>query len=179
VIVLDSSFLIAFHNPNDAHHRAASVVMERFLGGEWGKGLLLEYVFLEVVTVIMLRLDLAAAVRTGRILPEAEELEFAPCSDFFLETLDGFSRQSGTRLSFVDAALAHAARTRADGQILTFDAEFRKLPLAARPKPLKSLCIRLCGVQTQWGDRPLVQSTRAGKRCQRAAKAPGIVRRFC
>jgi predicted nucleic acid-binding protein len=27
-----------------------------------------------------------------------------------------------------DAALAHAARTRADGQILTFDAEFRKLP---------------------------------------------------
>ena len=40
----------------------------------------------------------------------------------------GFSRQDGTRLSFVDAALAHAARTRADGQILTFDAEFRKLP---------------------------------------------------
>jgi predicted nucleic acid-binding protein len=102
--------------------------MERFLAGEWGKGLLLEYVFLEVVTVIMLRRDLAAAIRTGRILLEAEELEFAPCSDFFLETVNGFSRQDGTRLSFVDAALAHAARTRADGQILTFDAEFRKLP---------------------------------------------------
>jgi predicted nucleic acid-binding protein len=43
VIVLDSSFLIAFHNPSDAHHRAASVLMERFLAGEWGKGLLLEY----------------------------------------------------------------------------------------------------------------------------------------
>ena len=128
MIVLDSSFLIGFHNPKDAHHAAASVLMERFLAGEWGKGLLLEYVFLEVVTVIMLRLDLAAANRTGRILLEAEELEFAPCSDFFLETLNGFSRQDGTRLSFADAALAHAARTRADGQILTFDAEFRKLP---------------------------------------------------
>ena len=101
--------------------------MERFLAGEWGKGLLLEYVFLEVVTVIMLRLDLAAANRTGRILLEAEELEFAPRSDFFLETLNGFSRQDGTRLSFVDAALAQAARNRADGQILTFDAKFRKL----------------------------------------------------
>ena len=66
MIVLDSSFLIGFHNPSDAHHRAASVLMERFLAGEWGKGLLLEYVFLEVVTVIMLRLDLAAASRTGR-----------------------------------------------------------------------------------------------------------------
>ena len=128
MIVLDSSFLIAFHNPKDAHHAAASVVMERFLASEWGKGLLLEYVFLEVVTVIMLRLDLAAATGAGRILLEAEELEFVPCSDHFLETLDGFSRQNGTRLSFVDAALAQAARKRADGQILTFNAEFRKLP---------------------------------------------------
>lgn len=128
MIVLDSSVLIAFHNPKDAHHAAASVLMERFLAGEWGKGLLLEYVFLEVVTVMMLRLDLAAAIRAGRILLEAEELEFAPCSDFFLETVDSFSRQNGTRLSFVDAALAEAARNRADGQILTFDAEFRKLP---------------------------------------------------
>ena len=88
--VVDSSFLIAFHNPGDAHHPAASVLMERFLSGEWGKGLLLEYVFLEVVTVIMLRRGLAAAVRVGRILLEAEELEFAPCSDSFLETVDGF-----------------------------------------------------------------------------------------
>ena len=128
MIVLDSSFLIAFHNPKDAHHAAASVVMERFLASEWGKGLLLEYVFLEVLTVIMLRLDLAAATGAGRILLEAEELEFVPCSDHFLETLDRFSRQNGTRLSFVDAALAQAARKRADGQILTFDAEFRKLP---------------------------------------------------
>ncbi len=128
MIVLDSSFLIAFYNERDAHHPAASALMERFLAGEWGKGLLLEYVFLEVVTVIMLRLDLAAAIRAGRILLEAEELEFAPCSDCFLETLEGFSRQNGTRLSFVDAALAQAARNRADGQILTFDAEFRKLP---------------------------------------------------
>jgi predicted nucleic acid-binding protein len=128
VIVLDSSFLIAFHNPTDAHHPAASVLMNRFLSGEWGQGLLLEYVFLEVMTVIMLRLDLAAAIRVGRILLEAEELEFEPCSDSFLETLECFSTQNATRLSFVDAALAHAARTRADGQILTFDAEFRKLP---------------------------------------------------
>jgi len=55
VIVLDSSFLIGFHNPSDAHHAAARVLMERFLAGEWGKGCCSKYVFLEVVTVIMLR----------------------------------------------------------------------------------------------------------------------------
>ena len=135
MIVLDSSFLIAFYNESDAHHQTASGLMERFLAAEWGKGLLLEYVFLEVVTVLMLRLDLSAATHAGRILLDAEELEFVPCSDLFLDTLDCFSRQTGTRLSFVDAALAHAARTRADGQILTFDREFRKLP-ALRIHPI-------------------------------------------
>jgi len=101
------------------------------------RGCLLEYVFLEVVTVIMLRLDLAAASRAGRILLEAEELEFAPCSDFFLETLNGFSRQDGTRLSFVDAALAHAARTRAERSNPDLRRGIPQTPLGARPKPLK------------------------------------------
>ena len=49
MIVLDSSFLIAFHNERDSHHNAAYGLMERFLAGDWGRGLLLEYVFLEVV----------------------------------------------------------------------------------------------------------------------------------
>ena len=94
MIVLDSSFLIAFYNESDAHHRTASALMRRFLAAEWGKGLLLEYVFLEVVTVLMLRLDLSAAIHVGRILLDAEELDFVPCSDLFLETLDCFSRQT-------------------------------------------------------------------------------------
>ncbi len=138
MIVLDSSFLIAFYNESDAHHQTASALMRRFIAGEWGKGLLLEYVFLEVVTVLMLRLDLSAAIHVGRILLDAEELDFVPCSDLFLETLDCFSKQTATRLSFVDAALAHAARTRADGQILTFDREFRKFPtLRIHPTKLR------------------------------------------
>ena len=44
MIVLDSSFLIAFHNTRDAHHESAAGMMARFLDGEWGRGLLLEYV---------------------------------------------------------------------------------------------------------------------------------------
>ena len=57
MIVLDSSFLIGFYNERDAHHGAACKLMERFLGGEWGRGLLLEYIFLEVVTVLTSRRD--------------------------------------------------------------------------------------------------------------------------
>ena len=127
MIVLDSSFLIGFHNERDAHHQAARTLMDRFLAGEWGKGLLLEYIFLEIVTVLLVRRDHAVAARVGRILLDAAELEFVPCSDLFVETMQNFSIQAGTRLSFADAAIAGVARSRADGLILSFDEEFRKI----------------------------------------------------
>jgi predicted nucleic acid-binding protein len=127
VIVLDSSFLIGFYNERDAHHAEARLLMDRFLSGTWGRGLLLEYVFLEIMTVLLLRRDLAVAARVGRILLEAEELEFVPCSDLFLPTLDRFSNQGGTRLSFADAAIASVAHSRADGLLLSFDEEFRQI----------------------------------------------------
>jgi predicted nucleic acid-binding protein len=134
MIVLDSSFLIGFHNEGDAHHAAATALMDRFLNGEWGRGLLLEYVFLEVSTVLLVRRDLGVALRVGRVLLEAEELDFVPCSDLFSETFEAFAGQGSTRLSFADAAIAHVARERADGLVLTFDDEFRKIPAIRVPQ---------------------------------------------
>ena len=117
VIVLDSSFLIAFDNERDSKHAAGRGLMREFLDGRWGKGLLPEYVFLEVVTVLLVRRDLLTAVRTGQLLLEARELEFVPCSDVFLNTVQLFSSQKNTSLSFADAAIAVIARTRSDGQV--------------------------------------------------------------
>jgi predicted nucleic acid-binding protein len=65
VIVLDSSFLIGFHNEQDAHHQTASALMDQFLAGKWGRGLLLEYVFLEITTVLLARRGLNVASRVG------------------------------------------------------------------------------------------------------------------
>jgi predicted nucleic acid-binding protein len=127
LIVADSSFLIGFYNERDAHHATARALMEDFLAGKWGRGLLLEYVFLEIMTVLLIRRDLSVATRVGRILLDAEELDFVPCSDLFLDTMRTFSNQPGTRLSFVDAAIVSVARSQADGLILTFDEEFRKI----------------------------------------------------
>lgn len=127
MIVLDSSFLVGFYNERDAHHPAARGLMEKFLAGRWGQGLLLEYVFLELMTVLSARRDLAVATRIGRILLDARELDFVPCSDLFLETMEVFSAQSGTRLNFADAAIVSLARSRAGGFILTFDEELQKV----------------------------------------------------
>jgi len=127
VIVLASSFLIAHHNSRDVHHRRALEVMERLLDGVWGQGLLLEYVFLEVVTVLLARRGLESASSVGETLLGARELEFVPCSELFLDAIDTFRSQRETRLSFVDAAIVNVARDRTDGLVATFDRDFTRV----------------------------------------------------
>jgi len=128
VIVLDSSFLVAYHNSRDAHHDAAATVMSDFLDGKWGQGLLLEYVFLEVVTVLMARRGPRVASEVADVLLGARELEFVPCSELFLDAVETFRRQPRTRLSFVDATIVNVARDRADGLVATFDRELAAVP---------------------------------------------------
>lgn len=127
MIVLDSSFLIAYHNEHDVHHAAATEVMGPLLNGTWGELLLPEYIFLEVVTVLAARIDLHTAVDVGAALLDARELEFVPCSELFLETFDLFRGQSDMGLSFADAAIVAIARRRQADYVATFDADFKRV----------------------------------------------------
>jgi predicted nucleic acid-binding protein len=128
VILLDTSFVVAFHNRNDAHHEAASGAFPRVARGEWGSILLLEYVFLEIVTVLSARRDLATAVSVGEILLGAREIELVPCSSHFLSAYRIFREQAATHLSFTDAAIVAVARGRGADAIATFDRDFHAVP---------------------------------------------------
>ena len=125
MIVLDSSFLIAFHNRRDVHHAAAASAMESLLRGEFGRLLLIEYVFLEVVTVLLARRGHQAALDVAENLLEAEEVEFLPCSDLFQAALREFRTRRAARLSFADAAIVAAAQRHGAEFIATFDEGFR------------------------------------------------------
>ncbi len=127
MIVLDSSFLIAFHNQRDIHHPAAARAMARLGEGEWGAPVLPEYVFLEVTTVLAARRDIATAAEVGRTLLAARELEFVPCSDVFVDAFEVFSKQRSTTLSFADAAIVAIARRRGAGHVATFDRELGRV----------------------------------------------------
>lgn len=127
MVVLDSSLLIAHHNTRDVHHAAAARVMSRLLAGEWGRALLLEYVFLEVVTVLLARRGLGVATEVATRLLQAREVDFVPCSDIFLVALEVFRGQARERLSFTDAAIVAVARQHRPGLVATFDADFRDL----------------------------------------------------
>jgi predicted nucleic acid-binding protein len=127
MIVLDSSFLIAFHNRKDVHHEKAAHLINEILNGDYGQALLPEYVVLEVATVLLLRRGLAVSTSVITRLLEAREIEFVPCSEHFLESLQTFRNQPGDRLSFVDSAIATIARRHPPGHIATFDKDFRDI----------------------------------------------------
>jgi predicted nucleic acid-binding protein len=125
VIVVDSSFLVAYHNTRDVHHEASVGAMGRLVAGEWGRPLLLEYVVLEVATVLLARRDLETAARVSTALLEARELEFVPCSNIFLDTLETFRLQGERGWSFTDAAIVTVARASEDAHVATFDGGFQ------------------------------------------------------
>jgi predicted nucleic acid-binding protein len=125
MIVLDSSFLVAYHNRRDVHHRAAAATMDDLVAGQWGPALLLEYVFLEVVTVLLARRGLDVAVRVATVLLQASDVEFVPSSDMFLHVLETFRAQRDGRLSFTDSAIVTVARHRDARFVATFDRDFR------------------------------------------------------
>lgn len=127
MIVLDSSALVAYHNARDVHHEAAVEVLREIVDGRWGRALLLEYVVLEVATVLLARRGLATAVNAVRALLDAREVEYVPCSDLFSATLETFAGQQAPALSFTDAAIVVAAR-RAGAPVATFDGDFRAVP---------------------------------------------------
>lgn len=125
MVVLDSGFLVGYFNTRDVHHAAAARAMVQLVGGQWGQALLLEYVLLEVATVLQARCGHAAAADAAARLLQAREVDFVPCSDFFLETLSTFRGQESGRLSFADAAIVTVARSHSPGHVATFDTDFQ------------------------------------------------------
>ena len=101
--------------------------MDRLLTGEWGSALLLEYVFLEVMTVLRMRLDLQSAVSVAEALLRAREIEFVPCSEVFTEAFETLRTERDSALSFVDAAITAVARRNPPGLVATFDNDFSVL----------------------------------------------------
>lgn len=124
MIVLDTSILLAFHNTRDIHHAEAVEAMQRFSSGTWGKGLLLEYVFLETVSRLKATAGPVVAIQSGSILRRAHQLEWVPSSDQFLRCWTEFQSNYLTPLDFVDHAVVIAARERAGGKILAVDPVF-------------------------------------------------------
>lgn len=136
MIVLDTSFLVAWANEQDAHHAAATQARSRLTEGAFGPAPLPEYVLLETATVLAARKDLASSVRFCEALLDSREIELVACAPFLLDAMRVFRAQKRFQLSFTDAAIVAIGRTRGASHLATFD------DALARASGLEQACER-------------------------------------
>ena len=127
MIFLDSSVIIAYKNADDTNHTKAVEIFSRLNKGEYGKGVISEFIFTEVTTVLALKSDLNTATDVGNILLDAKEIEIMKASDVFERTWEIFKDQKNTKLSFVDASNIACMEQRKIKKIATFDRDFLKI----------------------------------------------------
>ena len=124
MIFLDSSAIIAYKNADDINHTKSANIFQKLNAGEYGIGVISEFVFSEVTTVLALRKSLESAKEVGNVLLEAKEIEIMKASEVFERTWKIFLDQENTGFSFVDASNLACMEIRKIRKIATFDKDF-------------------------------------------------------
>lgn len=131
MILLDTGVLFALLNGEDAHHGDAVATMAAIADGKWGQPIVSDLVVAELFTLLRARKmpaqmeQRAVQVLAGDqpLLEVAASLP-APSGAELVKVLALFTTHR--KLSFTDAALLHAARTRGCA-LATFDSGFTGL----------------------------------------------------
>ncbi|HLC32019.1 MAG TPA: PIN domain-containing protein [Candidatus Nanoarchaeia archaeon] len=122
MILLDSSFVVAYYNELDDHHSRALILMKDIINGSYGEVCISDYVFDESVTVLLLRLkDIAHVGRLGESLQKLRL--FFLTDSLFRSTWEIFKRQTNG-LSFTDCSLIALMRMESISYLATFDEAF-------------------------------------------------------
>ena len=126
MIILDSSFLVAFYNTNDQNHAKAKSLMEEIVSGKFGLVFISDYIFDEVVTVALIKLKaLKEAIRIGNLLLNATMI-LTTDKTLFDSTWRRFKAQKSTHLSFTDCSILELVSKNGIDYIATFDKEFKQ-----------------------------------------------------
>ncbi len=126
MILIDSSVLVALDVEKDAHHETASKLMARIVGGDFGSGVVTDYIFDETVTVVMSRSSSAKkAVTTGEKIKEAFAI-LKIDEDAFDQAWRIFRNQTDkAALSFTDCTTLAISQSNDIPYLATFDSGFK------------------------------------------------------
>ena len=120
-IVADTSFLVAVHNPTDAHHEAARQLLVT-LDTEEYRLVINTHVFGETVTVLSRYLEREQAVLVGILLQSDPQVLLVPSSpDFERRTWEIFMDISKKRTSYADCSVVATVEYAGAPELLTFD----------------------------------------------------------
>jgi predicted nucleic acid-binding protein len=126
MILLDSSFIIAYLNEADVNHAKALRMAKDIDDGKYGPKIITDYIFDEVITVMLYKTKkLKQVAEAGEMLLRANRL-FTIDGDAFDLTWATFKEQKRTMLSFTDCASIAVCRANGISNVATFDEGFRR-----------------------------------------------------
>ncbi len=125
MIFLDASFIVAYANADDRHHKRAVELTKEIENGMHGERAVSEYILDEVVTVLLSRTNnYDAAVSTGR---ELRDMFFIREDYALLEkTWEIFSTQNKPHISFTDCNTIAICEREGIAKLATFDEQLGK-----------------------------------------------------
>ena len=125
VLFIDANVLIAFANASDVHHARAVRIVEKIHDGDFGEGITTDYIFDEVVSVLMRKLNKKESVVFGQHMLDSE-ITFLPIDSFvFDEAWNSFKKYD--LLSFTDSSSLAFMQLYGIRKIATFDKAFQKI----------------------------------------------------
>jgi predicted nucleic acid-binding protein len=127
MIILDTSFIVAFYNTRDENHEKAVKLMEDITKGKYGNLYVTDYIFDESVTVIFIRLkSLSKTIKIGEVIRKSVEMLEVE-RRVFEDAWKLFKTQRKTVFSFTDCTTLSIMRKRNIKNIATFDKDFKEI----------------------------------------------------
>lgn len=120
MIILDSNIWIAYLNINDNQHRKAELLLSKIEDNI----VITEYIIMEVVTVLSMRVGKQTADSFIDLVTNNQNIEVMSSSnEFFNNSLNNFLKYKKNNLSFVDISLLGLSKKY---QVFTFDRNLEK-----------------------------------------------------
>jgi len=124
MILLDSSLIVAYLNEADVNHVKALKVIEDVDKDRYGTPVITDYVFDEVITVMLVKTkDVQRVTEIGEKLLSANML-LKIDGETFNQAWNIFKNQRGPHFSFTDCTSLAACRASGVSNIATFDEDF-------------------------------------------------------
>ncbi|MBI2583151.1 MAG: type II toxin-antitoxin system VapC family toxin [Candidatus Aenigmarchaeota archaeon] len=126
-VLIDTNIFVSYYNKRDVEHERASKIMPEIFDGRFGKPIVSDYIFDEIITVCLARLKDKEHVKkigsdmlsTDIIFVKVSENVFSEAWKFFLSTDKTFS--------FTDCTNIALLKIYNIDSIATFDSEFKKV----------------------------------------------------
>lgn len=123
-ILIDSNVLIAFANKDDIHHKKAVKIIGE-IAADKSQGIITDYVFDEVMSVISRKSDKKKATDLGNLILDSEFFIYYTDKNLFFDAWKIFKQENF--FSFTDCTLLAFMNTFKIQNIATFDKEFKKI----------------------------------------------------